>query len=126
MGTYGSRYEDLFTEEVVTRWYQEWYRQGKSLGWIAKNNGVAETSGRTIKKYFQKYGLEIYAKGRGVAVTRREPRPALEPAAQPAPRADGQIERVLDLMRTLQAEPGLDLQVVGLTLDIRVHIDSIG
>lgn len=48
-------YEDVFTENVVARWYK-WLQEGQSADWIAENNGVARVSGYTVRKYLKKFG----------------------------------------------------------------------
>ena len=48
-------YLDLFTEDVVRRWY-EWLQEGRSLHWIGRNNGVRRTTGNTVKTYLKKFG----------------------------------------------------------------------
>ncbi len=48
-------YSELFTEDVVARWWRL-FQRGKSLNWIAKNNGLHKTSGNTVKQYFVRYG----------------------------------------------------------------------
>lgn len=48
-------YEDIFTQDVVSQWH-EWLQEGKTLTWIAGNNGIQRTSIGTVQKYLAKFG----------------------------------------------------------------------
>lgn len=53
----GRRVKNVFTPEVVAVWL-DWIDQGKSLLWIAENNGLVPTSYMTARSYVVRYRSE--------------------------------------------------------------------
>lgn len=51
-------YADILTEEVVKGWHEE-YLDGRSMEDIARNNGLVDVTGFTVRRYFIKFGLPV-------------------------------------------------------------------
>lgn len=53
----GRRVKHVFTPEVVAVWL-DWLDQGKSVQWIAENNGLIPTTHQTVRSYIEKHRRE--------------------------------------------------------------------
>lgn len=124
-------YKDIFTEDVVRRWYREWLSQGKSAEWIAENNGLQHTSGHTIRKYLKKFGYPTTLEEAGEP-KRAEPGPEIDPEeGDPAKTYDlqphangtmpvsGSLPAVIDQLQALRTALG----AAGAEVSVQAQID---
>lgn len=90
----GRRYGDVLTPAVLEIWHQWQRRDGKTLGWIAKNNGLIDLQPNSLSTILKKYRKE-----------RKTAQPT--PAPVPTEPETAVAEPVATLAETkVDAEPG--------------------